>query len=324
MRNPAFDIMKGVGIIAMIIGHCVIPYPLYIFIFAWHMPMFFIVSGYFFRTKPIMDNFKRLMKQILVPYMVTACICVAAKLGCQTSLESHDYMTPVLSLINGAGSKDVAMFGEYTIGAIWFLLAMFWCRFIYNALSLKVTNNIVMGGGIILLLSITAVVSSRWLYLPTGLLQGVAAMLFFHVGVLVQKYDILDRQRPWWYICFALFFIASLISGRMEMSRNLYSCIPVNVLGAVAGTFFLYKISVMLVNLKIGSTLAYIGSISLLILCVHAIDGYFFSITTFLSEKNYPLYVDAAIVLMYRFAWVIVISWLCLKSNKVKKIFNIK
>lgn len=147
MRDPAFDIMKGIGIIAMIIGHCVIPYPLYIFIFAWHMPMFFIVSGYFFRTKPIMDNFKRLMKQILVPYMVTACICVAAKLGCQTSLESHDYMTPVLSLINGAGSKDVAMFGEYTIGAIWFLLAMFWCRFIYNALSLKVTNNIVMGGG---------------------------------------------------------------------------------------------------------------------------------------------------------------------------------
>ena len=108
------------------------------------------------------------------------------------------------------------------------------------------------------------------------------------------------------------------------MSRNLYSCIPVNVLGAVAGTFFLYKISVMLVNLKIGSTLAYIGSISLLILCVHAIDGYFFSITTFLGEKNYPLYVDAAIVLTYRFAWVVAICWLCHKSNKVKNIFNVK
>jgi fucose 4-O-acetylase-like acetyltransferase len=51
MRNPTFDIMKGIGIVAMIVGHCILPYSLSHYIYAWHMPLFFFVSGYFYKQK---------------------------------------------------------------------------------------------------------------------------------------------------------------------------------------------------------------------------------------------------------------------------------
>jgi fucose 4-O-acetylase-like acetyltransferase len=56
-REDVFDIMKGVGIILMIIGHCAIPRLLWHFIFSFHMPLFFIISGFFFKPKPVIQRF---------------------------------------------------------------------------------------------------------------------------------------------------------------------------------------------------------------------------------------------------------------------------
>lgn len=48
-RINYFDIAKGLGILLMIIGHMPIKNEyLKNFIFCFHMPLFFIISGYFF------------------------------------------------------------------------------------------------------------------------------------------------------------------------------------------------------------------------------------------------------------------------------------
>ena len=48
MRNATFDMLKGIGILLVIIGHTFMkeigPY-----IQAFHMPLFFMVAGYFFK-----------------------------------------------------------------------------------------------------------------------------------------------------------------------------------------------------------------------------------------------------------------------------------
>ena len=46
-RDVSIDIMRGIGILSMLVGHCVIPGLLHKFIYMWHMPLFFITSGYF-------------------------------------------------------------------------------------------------------------------------------------------------------------------------------------------------------------------------------------------------------------------------------------
>ena len=53
-RNPIFDTMKGIGILLVIIGHQDgVPVPLKHFIYAFHMPLFFILAGCFYKPKDI-------------------------------------------------------------------------------------------------------------------------------------------------------------------------------------------------------------------------------------------------------------------------------
>lgn len=57
-RDKSVDIMRGFAIIVMIMGHIGIGITTHdknfsIWYHAWHMPVFYIVSGYFFRAKAI-------------------------------------------------------------------------------------------------------------------------------------------------------------------------------------------------------------------------------------------------------------------------------
>lgn len=58
------DTLKFIGILSVILGH--INFPLNGFIYTWHMPLFFIVSGFFIKFETsfknfAVKNFKRLM-----------------------------------------------------------------------------------------------------------------------------------------------------------------------------------------------------------------------------------------------------------------------
>ncbi len=68
-RNVKFDLMKGnysYGDRALCITTCCFKSN-----FAFHMPLFFIISGYLYKERPIMDIIRRNTKKVLVPYIVT-------------------------------------------------------------------------------------------------------------------------------------------------------------------------------------------------------------------------------------------------------------
>lgn len=77
-RIDYIDIIKGIGILLMVIGHSYsefIPYTLKILIYGFHMPLFFILSGYVYykfmygqyKSK---EGFCRLMKKNYKAYLV--------------------------------------------------------------------------------------------------------------------------------------------------------------------------------------------------------------------------------------------------------------
>lgn len=53
MREIKYDIAKGLGIILMVAAHANIPAKSFIYLF--HMPLFFIISGYFFKPEYCKD-----------------------------------------------------------------------------------------------------------------------------------------------------------------------------------------------------------------------------------------------------------------------------
>lgn len=57
-RDHSIDILKGIGILLVIMGHCDIFGRISGLIYSFHMPLFIILSGYFFSYK---DDIRKLI-----------------------------------------------------------------------------------------------------------------------------------------------------------------------------------------------------------------------------------------------------------------------
>ena len=73
-RNSYIDVLKGIAIILVVLGHCwLTPKDISWFIYRFHMPLFFGISGYLMHDK-INIGFKsffiKKVKQILLPYLI--------------------------------------------------------------------------------------------------------------------------------------------------------------------------------------------------------------------------------------------------------------
>ena len=75
-RLDYIDVCRAIGIILVVLGHTYgIPYNLYLFIFSFHMPFFFILSGFVFNAdKNQRMGFKqfatRKVRQYIIPYYI--------------------------------------------------------------------------------------------------------------------------------------------------------------------------------------------------------------------------------------------------------------
>ena len=73
-RISWIDMAKGYGIIMVMAGHHHIPIAIANYIYAFHIPLFFFLSGYLFNTK---KNFKAFaaakIKRLIIPYF---CLCI--------------------------------------------------------------------------------------------------------------------------------------------------------------------------------------------------------------------------------------------------------
>lgn len=327
MRDDTFDVMKGIGIIAMIIGHCQVPRIIGDVIFAWHMPLFFIISGYFYKPSPIKEYTKKNFRALVVPYLITATLMFLFSLLKFYFDEEADIIHPFIGIFVASGSKGLPMLGDYFVGAIWFLLALFWCRVIYNIISEKTSKQI--SGIIIITIGILSTYIGTKIFIPTDFLQGLSAMVFFYVGHIFRKHD-LFKVRPNWLIITlgVLIIIASLLSCNndypMSMVRCYYSYYPINVVAACFCTYLLYHIVLYGKDNHLNKIIAYLGKMSMLIMCVHIVDSnydiirFFNKIYIHLEGSAYHI-----ISIMWHLAFAILFSLLLSKNKIICNIFQI-
>lgn len=73
-REKWIDVVKAIGIILMVIGQASPPFSFKIWIYSFHMPLFFIVAGYLFNEKKWAslgekELLKSRAKTYLLPYI---------------------------------------------------------------------------------------------------------------------------------------------------------------------------------------------------------------------------------------------------------------
>ena len=127
------DVTKGIAILLVILGHSLVGLKINDYIFAFHMPVFFITSGILFRPKSIPAVIKKNAQKLLIPYGITAVFVIIGRAASAyiqhwtpEIIKSLCINTAIGSLF-GFGVDEVRwFFPVWRIGAIWFLLAFFW------------------------------------------------------------------------------------------------------------------------------------------------------------------------------------------------------
>ena len=62
------DVLKGIGIILVVVGHVYLNRTVRDWLYSFHMPLFFLAAGWLYKEKPILTDIKRRIQTIVVPY----------------------------------------------------------------------------------------------------------------------------------------------------------------------------------------------------------------------------------------------------------------
>lgn len=154
-RDKTLDIAKGICIILMVIGHSGCPTYLYDFIYMFHMPCFFFISGWLLSDK-YLSNLKRGLYQkakgSYYPFVKWTLIFllfhnVFASMHIYENYYSwQTFMERIIRTFTMTGSESL-------LGGFWFLISLFWASIIsllfFHMLSKNetLTKNSISGGG---------------------------------------------------------------------------------------------------------------------------------------------------------------------------------
>lgn len=194
-RIEEFDIAKGIAILCVILGHLGI-YNINRVVFTFHMPIFFLISGYFISIRYSFEEFqRRKIKGILWPYLFTCFLICILSIPVNYFLHQdilHNMLKWVCGSFYGAGIPDVPIiFKNYSpfIGALWFLLAFFWGALITRKI-IDVSKNDMQSMFIVSILFYIGWKTSESIWLPFDIQAGLTSTLFILIGYLAKKHEI--------------------------------------------------------------------------------------------------------------------------------------
>lgn len=275
VRLGFIDVAKGIGIICVMLGHLGSEMIDKV-VFTFHMPLFFLLSGYFLNEKePIREFIKKKAKRLLIPYYVTGgSICILLILA--------DVVRGLWSeiLIDFCNMMIAVLFGScfdvteqiHGIGAIWFFWALFWAVLIVRFLG-KLKWRGIVG---ISLLALCSYVSFSFFVLPLSIQPGACAAIFVYLGWKLKQIDLKRYITNTWLLLFALgIFVLEIMLGiRVDIAKNMYKMGIVSILGAVFICFFILYVSNIIDSSMptISRGLCFLGKYSLIVLCFHQIE----------------------------------------------------
>lgn len=117
-RLIELDLMKIVGAFAVVLGH--IANPFNSFIYLWHIPLFFFISGCTLDTKNnLLVNTTKDFKRLIIPFFVFSVIGIVSETVKRVALgrDLEDFLTTIISsfvfLIQSRPIIMVLCFGFY-------------------------------------------------------------------------------------------------------------------------------------------------------------------------------------------------------------------
>ena len=277
-RRANWDILKGLGIFLVVLGHATTG-KLSAWIYLFHMPLFFMLSGMLYSQRPSWwDYARRKSRHLLVPYFIYLAAFNAGAIGGfaanvlrgMTAEKAAFYRDHFLSQLSGGTqlSGDLSVF--------WFITCLFVTQQVYNAISkipLTLQHTIVVIAYAIALLNQYSIST---ITLPWALHIVPMALVYFHLGHLfvVRR---LDRSVKFFLAACVVSAVVTIVYSLTDASRfhvNMKgSSYGIPVLSVVIASAFTVTSLVVARRLerlpKLGRGLSSLGQSSMTILYLH-------------------------------------------------------
>ena len=277
-RVRYFDIAKGIAILCIIAGHMgngIINN----FVFTFHVPIFFLISGYFLKNNTSLKEFAlKKYKQLIRPYMIT-CVCVIVGVTLKDIIQTNsleylvsDVKTWFIASLYGSGTIEyTSPFYMRQIGAIWFLLASF-----VAVIIVRYCMDYRYGCIAVCILAYVGYKTGTMVWMPLSIQAGMTAAIFVYFGWVLKKYEFFKRSAPPVLVgtSAVIWLFGVLFCGEFYIVRNHFGSGLFDIIVAAAGSYLVILLSKG-IDSKVKSLagiLEFYGKNTLLILCMHEIE----------------------------------------------------
>lgn len=275
-RIAYLDIARGVAIIGMLIGHamhlfdCRIEWIMNWF-WSFHMPLFAILSGFFYKDYSLIQHLKHGFKTLIVPYYSVALFCL--------------FTMVLVEIINNQVSINdilqefwkILYFSPETIPfGFWFVLALFVAR-LYFCIIRAISKSYIWMTSFSLFLFF---VVFNYFPIKQSYLQTTQALMFpiyMTIGFILRKECILDKIGNHYGCYLAIIILCFASAFNVDLSIFKLPLGMLNIITTSAISIALFIICKKISDIKndllliINNYFTFCGNHSLLILSIHSI-----------------------------------------------------
>ena len=274
-RNTALDFAKGATILLMMWAHIHLDS---IWITSFHMPLFFILSGYFIKEEPFTTTLKKKAKGLLIPYLIMEMIYLVSTIifeaATNPSLQPTDvsWMWPIV--------KD-RLLGTLLANSFcisWFVWVLFGSTMVYVLINRLRAKMLWLYGILIIACSVLGYLfSEEWVRNPYRWDVILFVVPFIAIGHLAKLY--INKLTPvvkWvvFVLCLAVWIVDIVISDAFSIAMCVYGLYPVTLIGAVAGTYVVVTLCEYLDKIPVlNDVMRWFGRNTLAIMCFSVVTA---------------------------------------------------
>lgn len=278
-REEYIDIAKAIGIILVVIGHTKFNYSQ--FIYQFHLPLFFFLSGLVFNEKKLNDPGRFILSKIKGLYLpfikfellflIFHNIFVRLNFISELSGTVLHYEFPYIVKM---ALKMITMgAGEQLAGPLWFLISSLEIVIIF-AILIKITS--LFGEYRNLLLTIICIILyyvGCYVDIPRMMSQSFIGMLFFNFGYLYKSYKSkITINKRGFFISVITIFVCSLLN-QVDISQLKITYKVLLIISGVAGSYAVIYLAKQIVKRKMWlSFLSYCGKNTIYVLALHCLS----------------------------------------------------
>ena len=276
------DTSKAIGIIFVVWGHtALINTQIINYIYTFHMPLFFLLSGLLIKdntmSMPFGDYIKKQANTLLVPFFFfglltyLAWVLVLRHHGVDSEYGVHP-LKPLFGMFYGTG---INYFFQHNV-PLWFFCGLFTTKILfYFIYKIKKTFIYIIA---LIFSCCLGLIFRQFLpmRLPWSIDVALISVIYCAIGYWIKKRELLTKT-PFVYlfsVCLFLHLICLYFNGRIDMMTGRYNNIVLFYLGGVSGSLFWISIAQKIPKMKL---ISLVGQNSLFIFVLHTLAFSFFT-----------------------------------------------